>query len=784
MLKPIRHAWRGFYAQSSVALEIEPQIMIKKSSKNSTISNFKKRALLCALSAISLGSAKGETISVSFDASTTAGSPNFSTSESAGAPGVRFSNWNSWYNADFTLGDEDQVIVDSSGATVTGFQAVYTGEARWAQRQVGTGSNDPRMFGNVMDVFGGGKQIDVSGVPYAAYDVYVYMYDDTNGRAGSFTIGETTYFARGLSPAGSEGDGNPADDGSGYVLSSDTTQGSNTDIDQGNYVKFTALSGDSFTLALGAVNAGTLDRNKVAGFQIVQRLENLPTVETLPASDVLVESATANGNLASNGDGADTAELTIYWGTTDGLDDVAVWENVAMAGSLSAPGTFNVGLTGLVGNTTYFYRAFASNSVGGEWASTSESFTTQPSPDLPEVENLAASDVGLDLATLNGELLNNGAGADQSDITIYWGTTDGGTDDAAWQNSVSAASLTTPGTFSANLTGLTQNTLYYYRAQAANSEGEDWAPSSETFSTFLPEVGVISLNFVRASTGATALDAVDVAGFVPVSRWNNARTTNANVEAGGITLQNDGGNDTTAVATWQTAGTSWSVGIAGIGSEANKKMMTGYLDQSGDGAEQVHLINISDIPYANYDVYLYHSSSGGANRTARYQVNGIDVYTRNLDPANTFDEFVNAQYGTLAEAVNVANSAGNYVLWENLSGDLVIEGQGLGDSDGGSGGEARRAPIQGIQIVSSVAPAPFEITSIDHDDVAGMVTLTFNSVPGVSYAVDSSESMDETADPNTWIELDDFESEGSVTTYVDQLPQPRPLRRFYRVRRF
>ena len=750
-----------------------------------TIPAFPKRlALAAATIASSLGAANAQIISVSFDGSTTVGTPNFPISELAGAPGVRVSNWNPWYKGDFTLGDEAETLVDSSGATVVGFQAAYAGEDRWGQRQTGSDFNDPRMFGNVVDVFGAGKSVSVSGIPYANYDVYVYMYDDTDGRAGSFTIGDTTFYARGLSPGGSEGAGNPADDGSGYVLSSDTTQGNSTDIDQGNFVKFSGLTEASFVLDLGAVNAGNLDRNKVSGFQIVERSANLPVVNTVPATDVLVETATVNGTLVDNGDGDESADVFIYWGVTDGSTDPLAWDNESAAGSLTAPGDFNVGLSGLVGNTTYFFRALARNAAGDEWASNSESFTTLPAPDLPEIENRAASEIGLDFATVNGELLNNGNGADQSDITIYWGTTDGGTTPGAWESNSPAGSLTSPGTFSVDLTGLTQNTLYYYRALATNSAGEDWAPTSETFGTLLPEVGAISLNFVRSSTGNTALDAVDVAGAVPVSRWNNATTANANVEIDGVILNDDGGNATSATASWQSGGTSWSVGTGGVGSAGDMKMMTGYLDQSGDGFGQVHMINITDIPYGNYDVYLYHSSAGGPNRTARYSANGVDAFTRNLDPANTFDGFVNAQYGTLAEAVDVANPAGNYVLWENLSGDLSIQGEGFGDADGGSGGDARRAPIQGIQIVASESPAPFEITSVDYDQEAGTVTLTFNTVADGQYALDYSTTMDAVNDPNTWIELSDFEADGPTTTFVDHLPNPRPSRRFYRVRRF
>ena len=108
---------------------------------------------------------------------------------------------------------------------------------------------------------------------------------------------------------------------------------------------------------------------------------------------------------------------------------------------------------------------------------------------------------------------------------------------------------------------------------------------------------------------------------------------------------------------------------------------------------------MTNIPFASDEVYLYHSSSGGANRTARYQANGTDIWARNLDPANTFNGFTLSGYDTLAEAADLANPAGNGVLWTGLNGDLGIEGQG------GAGGNTRRAPIQGIQIVERI-PEP------------------------------------------------------------------------------
>ena len=210
---------------------------------------------------------------------------------------------------------------------------------------------------------------------------------------------------------------------------------------------------------------------------------------------------------------------------------------------------------------------------------------------------------------------------------------------------------------------------------------------------------VISLNFVR-NTGVGLMDVTDVAGVVPVDNWNSADELNADVEDIGLELFDSTGAATSAVALWQSGAASWSVGTAGSGSDGDKAMMTGYLDQSGNGLDQIHMVEVTDIPFETYDVYLYHSSSGGSNRAARYQANGTDLYTRNLAEQNVFNGFILDQHDTLEDS-NASADGGNYVYWSGLSGDLLIEGQGIGVDDGAAlGGNTRRAPIQGIQIVS------------------------------------------------------------------------------------
>lgn len=213
-------------------------------------------------------------VSITLDGDTSGGGL-LSSSELAGAPGVRVDNWNNLINGaplDNTATDDDGVAIGGSFAVSTSI-----GSGIYADREGGGLTNDREMYSGVIDVFTTASAT-VTGVPYDLYDVYVYMRDDAATRGGSFTIGGQTIYLRG-------GVGNPASDGSGYVLSNDTTFGSGTDIQQGNYAVLRDITGSSFTLIANALNTGdNVTRNKWPGFQIVA----VPTPAALPAGLMLM----------------------------------------------------------------------------------------------------------------------------------------------------------------------------------------------------------------------------------------------------------------------------------------------------------------------------------------------------------------------------------------------------------------------------------------------------------------------------------------------------------------
>lgn len=90
-------------------------------------------------------------------------------------------------------------------------------------------------------------------------------------------------------------------------------------------------------------------------------------------------------------------------------------------------------------------------------------------------------------ATLAGKLVYETAGP--TEITLYWGTTDGGNKADAWQNSQKLGVQKVGEVCSAGVTGLKPWTNYFYRAAASNAKGVAWAGASIPFSTagVLPE---------------------------------------------------------------------------------------------------------------------------------------------------------------------------------------------------------------------------------------------------------------------------------------------------------
>lgn len=138
---------------------------------------------------------------------------------------------------------------------------------------------------------------------------------------------------------------------------------------------------------------------------------------------------------------------------------------------------------------------------------------------LPPLVDNASGGTGISPtgAILNATLL--AGGGTSTVLRIYWGTSDGGTNAAAWTN-VCSFGFRANGPHSTNISGLTADTRYYYRAWASNPVAVAWAPATTSFIAYLP-LGVLpaGIDFGPVTTGLVHEMAFTVTnrGIVPLT---------------------------------------------------------------------------------------------------------------------------------------------------------------------------------------------------------------------------------------------------------------------------
>lgn len=219
-----------------------------------------------------------------------------------------------------------------------------------------------------------------------------------------------------------------------------------------------------------------------------------PVVENQPATNVTAAAATLRGIVTDTG--FQSPSVKIYYGTSDGGTIAANWQKVADLGPQFGAASANV--AGLSPTTQYFFRAFAENSGGSDWADTSESFTTQ-AVTAAAIEVVPAIGITGYTALLNGRVIS--AGNDAPVVTIYWGTIDGGTNAAAWQSSASLGVQT--GAFGQLVPNLSPDTVYFHRAAAANAAGTTWTASLSFRTTIKPPIVINEIHYKPADRTKT-----------------------------------------------------------------------------------------------------------------------------------------------------------------------------------------------------------------------------------------------------------------------------------------
>ena len=201
----------------------------------------------------------------------------------------------------------------------------------------------------------------------------------------------------------------------------------------------------------------------------------VPTLTTTAASSVTSTTASSGGNITSDGGGSITAR-GVCWSTTTSPTTAS-----SKTSDATGTGVFTSNINGLIANTTYYVRAYATNSAGTAYGS-EVSFKTLAG--LPTLITTAVNSITNTTATSGGNISSDG-GATITGRGVVWSinqnptTTDSKTADA-----------TGTGVFTSLITGLTAGTNYYVRAYATNNAGTAYG-NQVTFTTTTSAAGEV-----------------------------------------------------------------------------------------------------------------------------------------------------------------------------------------------------------------------------------------------------------------------------------------------------
>ena len=182
-----------------------------------------------------------------------------------------------------------------------------------------------------------------------------------------------------------------------------------------------------------------------------------PTMETTSSGGLTGTSATLYGKVTASGGASVTADF--QWGLTTSLGEIT-----GPATGLVTGDTYQVTLTGLDYSTTYYFRSRGWNTAGTGYGVTLN-FTTE-SPTAPAVTTLAATGVGSTSATAHGTLTADGGVP--CEVRFQWSdnaTLSDNVAESGWQPNQRVGDPS----FNHYISGLSTDTIYYFRAQAKNS---------------------------------------------------------------------------------------------------------------------------------------------------------------------------------------------------------------------------------------------------------------------------------------------------------------------------
>ncbi|PWG05953.1 LamG-like jellyroll fold domain-containing protein [Polaribacter aquimarinus] len=245
----------------------------------------------------------------------------------------------------------------------------------------------------------------------------------------------------------------------------------------------------------------------------IRRFKQSPNVSNSSATNITLSASTLPASISEPNGATTTARGFVF--SSSNQFPIIGGTNVTQVASGSGSGSFSETITGLSENTTYYYRAYGTNVEGTDYGQVL-SFSTLSS--TPVIDNIAPLVLNSS-ATLGGNITNQGAAVVTQRGIVYSATNTnpeiGGT------NVTQKTSGSGTGIFSERITGLTENTLYYYKAYATNSNGTTYTP----IKTFTTKNNALHFDGTDDSFFVNYNNVFDVTNEFSIDFWVNPATS-------------------------------------------------------------------------------------------------------------------------------------------------------------------------------------------------------------------------------------------------------------------
>jgi len=285
-----------------------------------------------------------------------------------------------------------------------------------------------------------------------------------------------------------------------------------------------------------------------ASIEIVRAIRGLITapdqITTNAVTDVTNVAATSGGNIISD-EGTPVTARGVCWSTSP---NPTTADSKTVDGS--GIGSYSSSITGLIINTTYYVRAYATNGAGTAYGN-ERSFTTAAT--APVVTTTAASGLTKTTASSGGNVTDE-RGDPVTARGVCWSTS---------PNPTLSDSFTTDGTgggvFTSSITGLVTGTLYYARAYATNGVGTSYGNQVSFTTLAIPTVVTGTTTYVIGGLATSAGTVTNEGGVSVTSRgvcWN---TTGSPTIADSFTTDGSGPGAFTSNIAGLTVGLTYYV---------------------------------------------------------------------------------------------------------------------------------------------------------------------------------------------------------------------------------